>query len=151
MPYHLNIKNPTYAKNEEATTPKAIITIEKIRLSELTSCITPPTTTPANTSLDRSIKNLPSDCRNSLSLSFCSFLSIAYKLASHSLPFLVYVQARNAPNPTPIMINKNKKAYISVMYFMPVQVPLLIDSTRRFAPWWLSLSPHARNSHQHPF
>ena len=97
MPYHLNIKNPTHAKNEEATTPNTIITIEKIRLPELTSCITPPTTTPANTSLDRSMKNLPSDCRNSLSRSFCSFLSMNhYRLASQRLPlFVLRIQKMN--------------------------------------------------------
>ena len=101
MPYHINIKNPTHAKNEEATTPNTIITIEKIRLPELTSCITPPTTTPANTSLDRSMKNLPSDCRNSLSRSFCSFLSMNHhRLASHFLPDLVLVIHIRNPNAT---------------------------------------------------
>lgn len=76
MPYHLNIKNPTYAKNEEATKPNKIMIAENAKLLELDSCTTPPTTTPANTSLDRSMKNLPSDCRNSLSLSFFSFPSM---------------------------------------------------------------------------
>ena len=40
----------------------------------------------------------------------------SYKLASQSLPFFVYVQARNAPKPTPIMIINNKKAYICYLF-----------------------------------
>ena len=84
MPYHLNIKNPTYAKNEEATKPNKIMIAENAKLLELDSCTTPPTTTPANTSLDRSMKNLPSDCRNSLSRSFCSDLSIVAQIVIYT-------------------------------------------------------------------
>lgn len=133
MPYHLKIKNPTYAKNEEATNPNKIIITENVKSLEPESCITPPTTTPANTSLERSIKNLPSDCRNSLSLSFCSFLSItSYRLANQSLPFFVYVQARNAPKPTPIMISKNINGPISLQAREPI-LTLLCLKPREYA------------------